>query len=189
MVHKRPIVFIVNGFPLSGKDTFAEALALEYQVANISSVDEVKDIATIMGWDGTKTPENRKMLSDLKDFATKYFDLPFKDMVTKIGDNLHKDFIVLHIREAQEIDRMKEYLDSNGFPVYSVLVDRKSVLPETASNHADENIYDAAYDIILYNNGTVKEYIADVLEFGQIVLTNPIGLKRRLRDDIEKDKS
>ena len=36
----------------------------------ISTVDFVKQIARECGWDGVKTPRNRKFLSDLKDLLT-----------------------------------------------------------------------------------------------------------------------
>jgi hypothetical protein len=173
IIKRMPIIFIVNGFPKSGKDTFAKILATSYQVANVSSVDEIKDIATIMGWDGEKTPESRKMLSDLKDFTTKYFDLPFNDMISKVGDNLNKDFIVLHIREPEEIDRMKKYLDTAGFFVYTVLIERKEIMTEKYTNHADENVYDANYDAIIFNNRSIEDFMERVLEFANVSIINP----------------
>ena len=36
-----------------------------YSCRIVSTVDFVKEIAARWGWDGTKTPQNRKFLSDL----------------------------------------------------------------------------------------------------------------------------
>lgn len=74
-------IIVINGFPGAGKDEFVNCckkLIGEPYVRNISTVDFVKYIAAECGWDGTKTPENRAFLSDLKDLLTKWNDVPFK---------------------------------------------------------------------------------------------------------------
>ena len=68
-------VVIVNGFPGSGKTTFQrECEMLRYDIGDgfcisVSTVDFVKRVAHCAGWDMTKTPENRKFLSDLMIFS------------------------------------------------------------------------------------------------------------------------
>ena len=49
----------------------------------ISSVDFVKEIATLCGWDGSKTLENRKFLSDLKALLIKWNNVPYKVLETR----------------------------------------------------------------------------------------------------------
>ena len=79
-------VVIINGKSSVGKDCFVtmckEILGAEY-VCNVSTVDFVKEVAEFCGWDGTKTPENRKFLSDLKDLLTDWNDIPLKRFVKK----------------------------------------------------------------------------------------------------------
>ena len=53
-------------------------------VGNISTVDYVKEIATECGWDGTKTPENRKFLSDLKRVLTEWNEKPLRETVAAV---------------------------------------------------------------------------------------------------------
>jgi len=75
------IVVIINGVGESGKDTFVNLCAEHATVFNLSTVDKVKDVATLFGWQGDKTPEDRKLLSDLKDAWTKYNNGPFHEFL------------------------------------------------------------------------------------------------------------
>ena len=68
-------VVIINGAGESGKGTFVKFcrdILLPYRifVNNISSIDQVKEVAAGLGWDGKKDDEGRKFLSDLKDLST-----------------------------------------------------------------------------------------------------------------------
>ena len=59
-------IFITNGMARCGKDTFAKFLNELIPTMKYSSIDKVKDIAYLCGWDGGKTERDRKFLSDLK---------------------------------------------------------------------------------------------------------------------------
>ena len=72
-------VVVINGAMTSGKDTFCE-FCKDYRgnyIASISTVDYIKEIASNVGWDGKKTPEARKFLSDLKDLTTEFNIIEF----------------------------------------------------------------------------------------------------------------
>lgn len=96
---EKPIkkIIIINGSGGVGKDAFAkrvieEALKLSkrivpvenenycvnpeifYKINNISTIDYVKNIARMFGWNDEKSEKDRKMLSDLKDLITVYND-------------------------------------------------------------------------------------------------------------------
>ena len=79
-------VFVINGFPGSGKTTMEEYCVnylnqfdkYKNKVHIISSVDSVKQIAKQIGWNGVKTAEDRKFLSDLKKLLKNYNDLESK---------------------------------------------------------------------------------------------------------------
>ena len=71
-------IIVINGYPESGKDTFVNLcknIVGESFVKNISTVDFVKEVAMLCGWDGTKTPKNRKFLSDLNHIKQKIKEL------------------------------------------------------------------------------------------------------------------
>ena len=53
-------IVIINGYGGSGKDTFVEFVSKYNKVYNFSSVDKVKEIAKLIGWNGKKEEKDRK---------------------------------------------------------------------------------------------------------------------------------
>lgn len=155
--------FIINGRPRSGKDTFVNFCLEELGAFGklISTVDFVKEIAARCGWDKTKTPKNRKFLSDLKDLLTNWGDVPYKKTLQEIDmfkfdldywDVSDKGVVFIMCREPKEIERFERELNTK-----SVLIRRASVEFEQQSNHADSEVLNHKYDYIIENNGTVDE--------------------------------
>ena len=148
-------IFIINGIATSGKDTFVELVSEFAPTKNISSVDKIKEIARLIGWDGeSKTEKDRKFLSDLKLLTSKYCDMPFQYMKEQVENfNNSKDLcLFLHIREPEEIERaVKE------FNAKTILVTRYSVDPIT-SNTSDANVNNYKYDYEIANNGTLEDF-------------------------------
>ena len=115
-------VVIINGIAGAGKDCFVtmckDVLGTN-RVLNISTVDYVKEVAEFCGWDGTKTPENRKFLSDLKRALTEWNETPLRKTIYAIeefADSLRDDslyskgVVFIHCREPKEIDKLiKEF--------------------------------------------------------------------------------
>ena len=174
-------VFIVNGKPRSGKDTFCEImLSINGPSATLihSTIDKHKKILKEQfGWDGEKTPEMRKALSDLKDFDTKYFDGPFKEMQKLIDINKFAEeypeyiieeyyypysIIMFHIREPDEIDRVVTYCKKSDVPVTTVLLTRD--MHREITNHADSDCEKYEYDVYCNNNGTVDDLKKNVID-------------------------
>lgn len=148
-------IFVINGIATSGKDTFVELVSEFVPTKNISSVDKIKEIARLIGWDGeSKTEKDRKFLSDLKLLTSKYCDMPFQYMKEQVENfNNSKDLcLFLHIREPEEIERaVKE------FNAKTILITRYSVAPIT-SNTSDANINNYKYDYEITNNGTLENF-------------------------------
>ena len=146
-------VFIINGSGGVGKDTFVEFVQKYSNTENVSSVGEVKAFASLMGWNGEKDEKSRKFLSDLKDILTEYNDRPFKFMEREVNLFLadkHTEFLFLHIREPEEIQRAKE-----AFNATTILVTRDSV-EQVKGNHADERVLQYTYDIYIKNDGSLN---------------------------------
>ena len=103
-------IIVINGTGGSGKDTFVEFCKEHVIVFNHSSVDIIKQAASIMGWDGKKDDKSRKFLSDLKALVTEYNDGCFKHIVELVKEftNVKEDdcILFLHIREPEEIKRV-----------------------------------------------------------------------------------
>ena len=162
-------IFIINGSGGSGKDTFVslvrecmeEGLNQNNLVDNFSSVDKVKEIAKIIGWDGKKTEKDRKFLSDLKLLCTEYNNMPFKSMQEKVEEfkNDDAEFLFLHIREPEEIEKAKK-----AFNAETILIIRDNI-EQITSNMAEKNVRDYNYDIVIYNNGTLKELKNKAVDF------------------------
>jgi hypothetical protein len=158
-------IYIVNGSPGSGKDSFVELCRKfvgDAFLLNISTVDKVKEIAAECGWDGTKTPENRKFLSDLKALLTQWADVPLKDITKKVerfertlemydvDDN--RAFVFIHCREPEEIRKLVEALDAR-----TLLIRRSAAEHVTASNQSDADVLNFDYDVEISNNGSLAE--------------------------------
>lgn len=169
-------IFIVNGAPGSGKTSFEVLIKqLAFKKKNMiveiySTIDFVKDVAHHCGWDGTKTPENRKFLSDLKDLLTTWNDVPFKKTLEWLDgikfrlwqtDVLDKYCIVfIDCREPKEIKRLCETLNAK-----SIVIRRASNENIEASNHADRDFLNYKYDIVIENNGTLADLEKTAVEF------------------------
>jgi len=165
-------VVVINGTATAGKDTFIDLFTEvcnekgSYPVQRFSSVDEVKRLAVVLGWDGVKDDKGRRFLSDLKDALTLYNDLPFNYMKSKIEkfnrlcDNRNEHgFIFFHVREPKEVSRMAE-----EFKAVTLLIEREG-LQESFSNHADKNVRDFPYDYVVRNNGTLSDLKENALKF------------------------
>ena len=161
-------IFITNGMARCGKDTFATYLNEFVPTLKYSSIDKVKEIAVLCGWDGGKTEKDRKFLSDFKMLTAEYSDMPFKAIEEKVSeflkDNIH-EVMLIDIREPEEIERAK-----NVFNAEAILIknDRVDII---TSNDGDARVFDYAYDYIIENNGTLEEFKETVKTFaGEVIL-------------------
>ena len=160
-------VVVVNGAPSSGKSLF-ERLCKEQcsyfrnrsgfdgtktlYVDITSTVDFVKEIAYNCGWDGTKTPENRKFLSDLKALLTKWNNVPYEIIKERV-ENLPKisDWIIfVDCREPEEVQKLKD-----GMNATTLLIRRDQAENTQTSNASDANVLEYNYDLTIWNNSDI----------------------------------
>lgn len=168
------MIAIVNGSMGAGKTSF-ESMVCRLVGENkfgyiVSTIDFVKDVARKCGWDGTKTPENRKFLSDLKDLLTDWNDIPFKKVKEEVETikyemevadlDPEKSIIFIDCREPKEIKRLCEELGAK-----SLLIRRATAENEKASNHADADVLNYNYDIVIENNGTIIDLYYKAYDF------------------------
>lgn len=155
-------IFIINGSAGVGKDTFVHMCDIYTKVLNYSSVDKVKEIAKMIGWDGSKDEISRRFLSDLKMLTTEYNDMPFSTMRMQVEfyrENDNYKAMFLHIREPEEIERAKQ-----EFNAKTVLVVR-DLVKHVISNMADANVFNYDYDFIIENNGSLDDLKRTAREF------------------------
>ena len=101
---------VINGISGSGKDTFIKIFSSlsKHNTYNISSVDLVKEIAEkYADWNNIKNQKNRNFLADLKQLLIDYNNIPFK-YCKNYYDKIEDGIIFMHIREPEEIDKIKK---------------------------------------------------------------------------------
>ena len=158
-------IVIINGTGGAGKDTFVtmckDVLGAE-RIYNISTVDFVKEVATMCGWDGTKTPKNRKFLSDLKDLLTEWDDVPLKKIMAdavscsacaEILGELDRSILFIHCREPKEIEKLVNAFKDD---VVTLLIRREAAENVEQINHADNDVLNYSYDYTIYNNDSLS---------------------------------
>ena len=163
--------YVVNGRAGSGKTSF-EDLVMRYADVpsmNVSTIDFVKQVDYTCGWDGTKTPHNRKFLSDLKDLLTNWDDVPYKRVEKAVTDfnrglkergyDTVNAIVFMDCREPIEIKKLKDRLGAR-----TIFIDRKLEDYEP-SNHADAEVENFDYDITIDNNGDLHDLRLEVANF------------------------
>lgn len=165
----KKLVVIINGRGGIGKDTLINAVKKDYNVTNFSSIDKVKEIAAIGGWDYTdKSDKGRKLLSDLKQAFLAYNDLPFTETIEHINAFLEKestspyyDVMFVHIREPEEISRVIDTLVDSGVLVrnnakVTTLLIESNRAKASYGNSADDRVY-ARHYMFKYVNDMPEE--------------------------------
>ena len=165
-------IVVINGTGGSGKDTFVEFCMKYAKVKNFSSIDKVKEIATLIGWNGKKREKDRKFLSDLKKLTTEYNNMPFNSIKDAIDEfnNSDNEILFIHIREPEEIKKVVD-----AFGAKTLLVKRVG-LANIESNYSDANVDNYPYDYVIENN-TLERLDNSALNFVKKVKKNEVKQK------------
>lgn len=159
------IVTIINGYGACGKDTFVKlfhkVLPVTSDMKNISTVDGVKEISKMMGWDGkSKTEKDRQLWSSIKTAWTIYNDGIFNTIVKNIEES-SEDFYFVHCREPHEIQKFVDYyvfdrqINTESIICTTLLVLRSGIKPP--NNPSDLSVMDYNYDHVITNDGTLED--------------------------------
>ena len=144
-------IVILNGNGGCGKDTFANLCAKYAKVKKCSTVDKIKEAASLIGWSPSlkDDEDSRKFLADFKTLLTNYNDFPFKEILKSIDEfkNDDNEILFLFIREIPEIKRLLS-INSN---VKTLLLTNKNT-KFIVSNEADKNVLNFDYDYIINND-------------------------------------
>ena len=164
-------IFIVNGSNSTGKDNFVDFFIkhYEFKATNMSTIDRVKEISKkYFGWNGKKTDEARRFLSEIKRIWSEYNNGPFNYMIETIKEHYSKlskkdktNFIYfVHCREPHEIQKFK---DKYGDKCLTVLLKRDDRI--VANNDSDKNVANYNYDKIVQNTGSKIDLELDAVKF------------------------
>ena len=170
------IVIIINGTGGSGKDTIVNILKDYYIIKNVSSIDPIREMASMVGYDiADKSPKSRKFLSDLKRIVTEYNNYPNRYMVNHYLDFYDDDMLQIlffHIREPENIAWVKEAIiskhreeyTSEPLKVYTMLI-KAPWNNNTYGNHSDDDVEKYNYDFIYMNDKPLDELRVDFMKF------------------------
>ena len=160
-------IIVINGYGGSGKDTFVELVSKYNKVYNFSSVDKVKEIAKLIGWNGKKDEKDRKFLSDLKKLTTDYNDMPFNSIKDAVNDfyESDKEIMFIHIREPEEIERVVK-----EFYAKTLLIKRDDI-DKITSNYSDASVENYNYDYVIENT-TLEKLEESAKEFYNLINKN-----------------
>lgn len=149
-------VYVINGSGGTGKDTFVSMVSKLVNCQNYSSVDDIKEAARLIGWDGSKDEKSRKFLSDLKFLSTNYNDYPFQSILNRIDKFYYEEpeesILFIHIRETREIQRLRALHPE----VLTILITNKNI-EQITSNEADAGVMNLDYDYVICNDEGLLE--------------------------------
>ena len=158
-------VYVINGSGGVGKDTFAMFVSEYAKTQVVSSVDPIKNLMRMMGWNGEKTEKDRKFMSDLKDLCTNYNDYPMEYLIKEYESFMEDDeleVLFMHIREPHEIEKAVK-----SFGAKTILVTNKNV-EHIVSNHADANVNRYSYDYKICNDEGLEHLKAKAKAFCKV---------------------
>ena len=157
----KKVAIVINGAGGVGKDTLCDLAAKHFKVRNISSVDPIKDIAKMCGWDGTKDDRARKFLSDLKKLTVDYNDFPTAWASARYREFLLSEYEILfvHIREADEIAKFVKATDGAAKTLLIRGGDRMK--KSSYGNVSDDLVENYNYDYYFVNDKTLEQAESD----------------------------
>jgi hypothetical protein len=109
-----------------------------------------------------KSEKARLFLARLKFDSSDYNDQPYTYMAQRIREFNSSEYyqlMFIHIREPQEIERVK-----NDFNCKTILVKNIHV-EDIKSNDADANVYNYQYDYTIENNGDLDSLMLSAHKF------------------------
>lgn len=157
-------LFIINGSPESGKDTFVDFVInrSDLNILNVRSSDHIKKVATSLGWDGIKNEKGRLFLFRLMKASRDYNDGVVKfysNLITEYFCNHKESVIFLHVREPLEIRKYLKLFHN----CKTVFIKRGSV--KEFNNDSDTDVFLFNYDIIISNDSDLNNLEEKALGF------------------------
>jgi len=163
------IIITVNGAPGCGKSTFEsyceEVLtSADWECHIVSTIDFVKGLARQCGWNGEKTAEARKFLSDFKAFLSDTYlgDITFNKLCEEFRKATYPygqfevptDKVVFFVdaREPKQLERF-----SNECNAVSLVIRNEKAEAMATSNTSDSDVLDFDYNWSINNDGTLAE--------------------------------
>ncbi|QIG67767.1 hypothetical protein PP747_gp066 [Rhizobium phage RHph_Y38] len=173
-------VVIINGYPQSGKDTFANTVLehlflYDFRGTNISSIKPVWDMLKEQGIPmDNKGPKERALAAEVKGALNRYNRYADRMACSKVLESFPPDtgwvfkhgVTFLHIREPESIAFSKQVLSTNNAVVHTMFIDRPDA-NRNMGNPVDEGVENFVYDFRITNSGSLDDFKAQAIEFAK----------------------
>ena len=170
-----PVVVLVSGAGGNGKDTFIDNVGKFCSAANLSSITEIKEIASILVNYTTdiqdemevcpakhlemKTDRYRQFLHALKMAWSDFCDGPNYRLIAELRDILTEhvsggaryDVVFLHVRERDEIEKIRSMVLNKFGLVCLTMIVKGLVDASDYVNECDSNVDNYDYDLTIMN--------------------------------------
>ena len=159
------IAVVINGVGGCGKDTLVSIISEKYKIKNTSSITPVVEVAKFCGWDGVKTDESRKFLSDLKKLLTDFNEFSLNYLLREQEEFLttDEDIMFIHIREPHEIEK---FLRVTKCKTYTLLVTpREELIGKVYGNSSDDDVANYKYDLVFHNDKPLEIIETEWIDF------------------------
>lgn len=151
------VTVVINGVGGVGKDTLIKYISDFYVVKNVSSITPIKNIASVIGWNGEKDEKSRKFLADLKKLTSDFNDYTLKYVLDEQKSFLSgpEEIMFVHIREAEEIQKFLK--ESKGKTITLLIRPREELKNKHYGNCSDDNVEDFNYDLVFNNEESLEQ--------------------------------
>ena len=170
MIH----IFVLNGSPRSGKDTFCTLMEKYGVVKHFSYVDFTRTMLDKMHIDySKKTDKDRQLLETINNALETYDDIPMKDICENVLYAISKAdfrnlFIFVDIRKPENIKRfLEKYPDAKTL----YIDDGKELSNATESDHS---VKDYDYDYYIMNDSSLDDLQKKVDSFVHEISTKGV---------------
>ena len=154
------LVIAINGRSGVGKDTLIDAAARHFKIRNASSIDPIRNMGAISGWEVIKDDHWRKMIIKIKAALIEYNDFPTRYLVENYKDFLasNDEIMFVHIREPKEIKKFQKQV-----PCITLLITRQSA--DTFHHANDDGVTRMKYDYEFKNDKGIEQSSNDFISF------------------------
>ena len=174
-------VFVLNGNPCSGKNTFCEILNDIIPTLHYSYVDFTRYMLDTVKIDySEKTEKTRKFLEGVNDCLEQYADIPFKDICDITNDFLNGEIencrlLFIDIRKPENIKRFVEKF-KGARTIY--VEDNK---PTSTVTLSDSLVKEFNYDFYIINESGLDQLKNNTIRFIENAGLNllPVPSERR----------
>lgn len=150
-------IFILNGAPRSGKDTFANLMNEFIATKHISSITPIKNAAMALGWNGDKTNKARDFLCEMKKFVNSQGDYIWQFLdkeVREFRQDTETMVLLIDIREPEEIAKAVARYNAK-----TIKISRPEECAFTEmTNTSDRNVDNYVYDYTVGNFSNMEKF-------------------------------